>query len=109
MKNGFECQRPGHRGSRLLGLNHSVRLLNSNHLADLRRGGDTKSSENGAFVELCCRSGLGDAILLDGEELLDSLGVLTAYETEVGEVALLLLGLLGEDVALESVFSLDFS
>ena len=31
------------------------------------------------------------------------------YEAAVGEVAFLFLGLLGEDVALESVFSLDLS
>ena len=48
-------------------------------------------------------------LLLEGEERLHVAGVNAADEAEVGEVALLLFGLFGEDVALESVLSLDLS
>ncbi len=47
--------------------------------------------------------------LLKGEELLNVGRVGVRHQREVSEVALLLLGLLGEDVALEGVFSLDLS
>ena len=47
--------------------------------------------------------------LLQAEQLLNVAFVHAVDETEVGEVALLLLGLFGQDVALESVFTFDFS
>jgi hypothetical protein len=47
--------------------------------------------------------------LLEAEESLDVHLVHLGYGSEVVEVTLLLLGLLGEDVAVVSVFSLDFS
>ncbi len=43
------------------------------------------------------------------EEFLNGPFVGARNKSEVGEVALLLLGFLGEDVALESVFSLNLS
>lgn len=47
--------------------------------------------------------------LLKAEQLLYVAFVYAGDHTEVGEVALLLLGLFGQDVALESVFTFDFS
>ena len=47
--------------------------------------------------------------LLEAEESFHVGSVYASYQTEVGEVAFLLFGLFGQDVALESVFSLDFS
>ena len=47
--------------------------------------------------------------LLKSEKFLNVGNVNAVHVTEVGEVSLLLLGLLGEDVALESVLSLDLS
>ena len=47
--------------------------------------------------------------LLEGEELEHSTAVGRCHGSDMGEVALLLLGLLRQDVALESMFSLDFS
>ena len=50
-----------------------------------------------------------DSFLLQGKHLLDFIDVACGHQTVVGEVALLLFGLLGQDVALERMFSLDFS
>ena len=47
--------------------------------------------------------------LLEAEEGFNVAFVHAGDETEVGEVAFLLLCLLGQDVALEGMFSLDFS
>ncbi len=47
--------------------------------------------------------------LLEAEEGFNAFHVHAGNEAEVGEVAFLLLGLLGEDVALEGVFSLNLS
>ena len=47
--------------------------------------------------------------LLEGEELEHSTAVGRCHGSDMGEVALLLLGLLRQDVALESMFCLDFS
>ena len=47
--------------------------------------------------------------LLKTEKLLDALDVRSVDQTGDGEVAFLLFGLFGQDVALECVFSLDFS
>ncbi len=47
--------------------------------------------------------------LLEGEKLQHGAAVGRCHSSGMGEVALLLFGLLGQDVALESMFSLDFS
>ncbi len=47
--------------------------------------------------------------LLECEELLDIRFVSVSYSAGVGQIALLLLGLFGENVALEGMFSLDLS
>ena len=49
------------------------------------------------------------SVLFEAEESFYVSSVYTGNETGVGKVAFLLFGLLGQDVALESVFSLDFS
>lgn len=48
-------------------------------------------------------------VLLEAEQSLDIGCVHAGNEAEVSEIAFLLFSLLGQDVALESVFSLDFS
>ena len=47
--------------------------------------------------------------LLECEELLDIRFVSVSYSAGVGQIALLLLGLFGQDVALVGMFSLDLS
>ena len=49
------------------------------------------------------------SVLSEAEESFDVCSVHTGNETGVCKVAFLLFGLLGQDVALERVFSLDFS
>ena len=46
---------------------------------------------------------------LHGQQSFDSLLVYICYECDVSQISLLLLGLLCENVALESVLSLNFS
>ena len=48
-------------------------------------------------------------LLLQAEQLLYVAFVHMCHRAEVREVALLLFGLFGQDVALESVFTFDFS
>lgn len=50
-----------------------------------------------------------DVDKLDGQQSLDSLLVNRIDKTEMSQIPFLLLGLLGENVALVSVFSLDLS
>jgi hypothetical protein len=52
---------------------------------------------------------LGRSLLLHAKQALNACGVYAGNQTAVGEVTLLLLGFLGQDVALERMFSLDFS
>ena len=49
------------------------------------------------------------SVLLEAEESFDVRSVDACYQTCVGEVAFLLFGLLGQDVALERMFSFDLS
>ena len=47
--------------------------------------------------------------LLHGEKLAHVHAVAALHDAEVGQISFLLLGLLGQDVTLKSMFSLDLS
>lgn len=58
---------------------------------------------------LMLRRGFCLCSLFEGQQCFNVVGVALGYQAEVGQVAFLLLGFFGQDVALVSMFSFDLS